>query len=241
MGESYASNKYVLPAKIPWLMKQTWSDILFLHYPVKKEVLELHLPPNLELDTYEGTGWVTIVPYMMKASGFRGLPSIPMGAGIPGINVRTYVKAGEKPGIYFFKLAIRNRLAAIAAKSFFQLPYLYMDISLRRTGETVCFESRAHPIPLVCEYRVQSPASPVEKGSLGEWLLERYCFYTTGPKGKLLRGDIFHESWIIQNIDLIGMENNIFSTFRLNPQSFRPVIHYSKQLNVHFWPLVSME
>lgn len=54
------------------------------------------------LDTFEGQGWVTIVSYLTKAIGIRGIPSVPMGRGIPGLNVRTYVKAGNKPGIYFF-------------------------------------------------------------------------------------------------------------------------------------------
>lgn len=44
---------------LPWGMKQTWSDLLFAHYPVKYEVLRKLVPESAEVDTYEGVslGW----------------------------------------------------------------------------------------------------------------------------------------------------------------------------------------
>ncbi len=39
-----------LPAS-PWVLAQTWEDLLFLHWPVPADVLRAKLPPELELDT----------------------------------------------------------------------------------------------------------------------------------------------------------------------------------------------
>ncbi|MED3662044.1 DUF2071 domain-containing protein [Ureibacillus sp. FSL K6-8385] len=241
MGRIYTSNKYALPRKVPWVMKQTWNDILLLHYPVKKERLEIYLPPNLSLDTFQGTGWMTIVPYLMKSAGIRGLPSIPMGKGMPGINVRTYVKAGEKPGIYFLNLGIHQRFAAKLAKELFHLPYFSADLSFSKKGKMIEVESRKFPFSLSCQIRVQTSSFVMEKGSLGEWLLERYCFYTANPKGKLLRCDIFHDPWLLQDAEIIGLENHILRTFNIKPESSLPILHYSRQLHVHLWPPVSVK
>ncbi|WP_172597875.1 YqjF family protein [Ureibacillus thermosphaericus] len=242
MGEIYNANKDVLPKKIPWLMKQTWTDILFLHYPVKKDVLEAHLPPNLMLDTFEGQGWVTIVSYLTKAIVIRGIPSVPMGRGIPGLNVRTYVKAGNKPGIYFFQLAIRHRVTAKLAKVLFHLPYIYLDMSLLKSEKQFHSESsRIYSLPFKCQYNVHSQASRMKQGTLGEWLLERYCFYTTNPQGKLLRCDIYHEPWIVHDVELMEVEHNILSTaLNISSKAINPIPHYSKQLSVHIWPLISI-
>ncbi|MFC5558198.1 YqjF family protein [Ureibacillus thermophilus] len=239
MGEIYDSNKRVLPDRLPWMMKQIWSDILFLHYPVKKEKIEILLPPKIQLDTYEGQAWITIVPYVIKSIGVRGLPFIPLGRGIPGINVRTYVKMGEKPGIYFLKLALPQKLTAMMAKYLFHLPYISMDLSFEKTEKMIQFESKTNPLPFTCQYRVLPASSPIKKETLEEWLLERYCFYTTNTKGKVIRCDIIHEPWFIHKVELVGIENGILSTFHIQSESTHPLIQYSKDANVRLWPIVT--
>ena len=34
----------------PWFLTQTWSDLLFAHWPVPAEALRPHIPPGLQLD-----------------------------------------------------------------------------------------------------------------------------------------------------------------------------------------------
>lgn len=241
MGEIYDSNKRALPDRLPWMMKQTWGDILFLHYPVKKEMIEILLPPKLQLDTFEGQAWITIVPYVIKSIGVRGLPFIPLGRGIPGINVRTYVKMGEKPGIYFLKLAIPQKFAAKMAKYLFHLPYIPMELSFKKTEKMFQFESKTNPFPFTCQYRVLPISSLTKKGTLEEWLLERYCFYTTNTKGKVFRCDIIHEPWSIHNVELENMKNDLLSTFHIQSESTQPLVQYSKDANVRLWPIVSIK
>ena len=46
-----------------WTMAQTWSDLLFAHWPVPAEALQALIPPAFEIDTYEGTAWVGVLPF----------------------------------------------------------------------------------------------------------------------------------------------------------------------------------
>lgn len=102
---------------IPWTMKQTWNDLLFVHYPIKLEVLQTLVPDALPLDSFNG-----VVPFHMTDIRLRGLPPIPGTNQFPELNVRTYVTLDGKPRVYFFSLDATNRLAVKVAKMFYNLP-----------------------------------------------------------------------------------------------------------------------
>ena len=53
------------PAGSP-IMRQTWHDLLFLHWPVPAELLQPHLPPRLTIDTHDGMAWLAVVPFTCR-------------------------------------------------------------------------------------------------------------------------------------------------------------------------------
>ncbi|RHW40204.1 DUF2071 domain-containing protein [Lysinibacillus yapensis] len=219
-------------------MKQTWNDILFAHYPVKKEILEKLVPEQLPLDTYDGVCWVTIVPYFTSAMHLRGMPPVPGMANFPGFNIRTYVTLNGKPGIYFFSLAAGNWLAAYGAKIAFQLPYFYMNMNYKNVKDFIIFESeKKRGAQLLCHYKSISSPSLAEKGSLEDWLVERYCLYTVS-KGIVLRADILHHPWLLEKAEAEFHENTLLSSLNIEPASEQPLLHYAKKAEVRIWPIV---
>ena len=82
----------------PWVMRQKWHDLLFMHWPVAVQDLRPLIPRELELETFDGTAWVGVVPFHMSGIRLRGLPPIPGLSAFPELNVRTYVRSGTKPG-----------------------------------------------------------------------------------------------------------------------------------------------
>src|SRR5207237_398182 len=48
------------------VMRQSWRDLLFLHWPIPPEQLRPLVPPQLELDLYEGTAYVGLIPFTMR-------------------------------------------------------------------------------------------------------------------------------------------------------------------------------
>ena len=65
----------------------------------------------LELEVRDGHAWVGITPFVIRACRFRGLPVVPILSGFPELNLRTYVRAAGKPGIWFFSLDAGSRAA----------------------------------------------------------------------------------------------------------------------------------
>src|SRR4051794_11874927 len=88
----------------PWVMGQTWEDLLFAHWPLPVDVLRPHLPDALPIDTYDGHAWLGITPFEVLGLRVRGTPPIPRLSRFPELNVRTYTTLGGKPGIWFFSL-----------------------------------------------------------------------------------------------------------------------------------------
>lgn len=59
----------------PWLMAQTWLDLLFAHWSVPPADLARILPESLSLDTFDRQAWIGVTPF--EISGLRprgGLP-----------------------------------------------------------------------------------------------------------------------------------------------------------------------
>ncbi|HWK22969.1 MAG TPA: DUF2071 domain-containing protein [Ureibacillus sp.] len=223
---------------LPWIMKQTWNDVLFAHYPIQRKVLEKLVPRELTLDTFNDTGWITIVPYLTSSMHLRGLPPVPGLATYPGFNIRTYVNVNGKPGVYFFKLIAANYIASYAAKCFFRLPYSYMKINYRRPNDVIVFESeKKSGIQLLCNYKSLSAAQPTEKGSMEEWLVERYCLYTVNKKGVIYRADILHEPWNLEKAEADFYENTLLSSLNIISETEKPILHYAKKRVIQFWPI----
>ena len=63
----------------PWVMTQTWHDLLFAHWPVDATLLGGMIPRPFQLDLFEGVAWVGVIPFYMTNVAPRGgtLPSPP--------------------------------------------------------------------------------------------------------------------------------------------------------------------
>ena len=92
-------------------MRQSWHDLLFMHWRVPADVLRPLIPPGLEVDTFDGSAWIAVVPFRMSDVAPRFVPAVPGLSAFPELNVRTYVARDGKPGVWFFSLDAGNRLA----------------------------------------------------------------------------------------------------------------------------------
>lgn len=180
-------------------MHMRWNALAFLHWPVPAAPLAARIPPGLALDTFDGQAYLGVVPFEMDETRFRFAPPLPTATRFPELNVRTYVTAGGRPGVWFFSLDAASKLAVRGARATFHLPYLDARMAWRREGDVVHFSSaRTHrgvpPARFEGRYRPTGPQAPAVPGTLEHFLTERYCLYAAGPRG-LVRGEIHHAPW----------------------------------------------
>jgi uncharacterized protein DUF2071 len=92
-----------------WLLGQCWDDLLFAHWRVDADAVRRLVPSGLRVDEHDGSAWLSVTPFVLCAFRLRGTLPLPVVSSFPEINVRTYVTAGGKPGIWFFSLDTSSR------------------------------------------------------------------------------------------------------------------------------------
>ncbi len=225
-----------LPAR-PWTWRQSWRDLLFVHWPVPAAVLRPLVPPALAVQEFDGTSWVGVVPFRMTGVMRRPLPDVPGISAFPELNVRLYVEADGKPGVWFLSLDAANALAVWAARRFFHLPYHLADITVKRTGEATAYASqrRASPERFEATYGPTGPAEVAAVGTLEHWLTERYCLYAASPDGRLLRSEVHHGPWPLQPAHAILATNTLLAAFGIETGPGQPHLRYAAGVDVVVW------
>ncbi|MPZ20499.1 MAG: DUF2071 domain-containing protein [Luteitalea sp.] len=231
----------------PWIMRQTWHDLLFAHWAVDPPRLAAVIPPRLELDVFDGRAWLGVVPFRMTNVAPRGVPALPWLSAFPELNVRTYVRIGEKPGVYFFSLDASNRPAVSVGRALFRLPYHWASMHVEQRGDEIHYVSQRHgsrAARLVATYRPAGPVFHAREGSLEYFLTERYCLYTVDAKGKTFTVDIHHPPWPLRAASAEIFVNTMADPIGLqlaapaDAVAGAPVLHFAKRQDMVSWRLV---
>ncbi len=218
-----------------WTWRQTWRDLLFAHWPVSVKTLRPLVPDELEIQEFDGTSWVGVVPFRMTGVMRRGLPDLPWVSAFPELNVRLYVQKDGKPGVWFLSLDATNRLAVWAARTFFHLPYHHAQMSIRRSGDEYIYASQRAGAELKGRYRPVSEVALATPHSFEHWLTERYCLYAKDRRGTLWRNEVHHFPWPLQRAEA-DFERNTFFDFHRLPAPRQPaVLHFAERLDVVVW------
>jgi uncharacterized protein len=237
--DSLGDRPWALPDK-PWIMAQTWRELLFAHWPVSPDMLQGRIPHGLQLDTFDGQAWIGVVPFRMTNIHLHGLPPVPFTSEFLELNVRTYVTDGKRPGVWFFSLDAEHRLAVATARRWFHLPYFHAKMAERINGDRIAYESErihrgAPAAHFSASYRPVSEVYHASPGTLEHWLTARYCLYTTDRRGRLQIGEIHHEPWPLQRAEAEIARNTMAASHGLVLPETAPILHYAHKLDVVLW------
>ena len=236
--ESTAHRPWPVPAR-PWIMAQSWHDLLFAHWPVDPAVLRSRIPAKLQIDTFDGSAWLGIVPFRMSGVRLRATPAFPWLSAFPELNVRTYVTGEDKPGVWFFSLDAANSLAVAVARAWFHLPYYNARMECHAENDWIQYRSdRTHrnapAASLLARYTASGPAHSPQPGSLEHFLTERYCLYSAnGPQ--LYRGEIHHPPWLLQAAEAQFDRNTMAEASGFVLPKIPPLLHFARRQDMVAW------
>lgn len=229
--------------RYPWVMRMTWSDLLFAHWAVDPDAIAAHLPAGLTLDTRDGKAWIGIVPFLMSDVAPRCFPAVPRLSRFLELNVRTYVTCDGKPGVWFFSLDAENPIAVRIARTTFNLPYMDASMSIRRDDQaSITYTShRTHrdepPADFDATYRAIDEPFLARAGTLEHWLTARYCLYSSDRKGNVYRGEIDHPPWRLSHADCDIRRCEMTALLGISLAG-PPHLLYAHPINVKAWPAV---
>lgn len=231
-----AHRPWPLPAT-PWVMFQSWRDLLFAHWRLPPERIRALVPASLELDVFEGDAWVTIAPFRVADLHLRGLPPLGGVSYFPELNLRTYVRAGGRPGVWFFSLDAASAAAVAGARTLYRLPYHHAEMSVERAAGWIDYSSRRVKGDAVFEarYRPSGAIARPEPGTLDYFLTERYALYTVLRSGRVLRAQIHHSPWNLQSAEAVITHDTVSAAAGLDLRDSTPRLHFCARQDTLFW------
>lgn len=211
-----------------WLVAQRWEHLLFAHWPVDPGRLARLLPPKVEPDVRDGHAWVAFVAFVMVGTRASGPPWWPVLPPIPELNLRTYVRVGGVPAVWFLGLDAASRFFATVGRALYGLRYQVATMSAEHLDGRTRFRSSRPGASFSATYTPEGPVSRAEPGSLEHFLVERYRLFSE-RRGRLITAEVAHEPWPLQpaaaEIELEGTE----------PPGLdlrgEPIVHFSRSVS----------
>jgi uncharacterized protein YqjF (DUF2071 family) len=227
-------------------MTQRWNDLLFAHWPVPASSLAQLVPDGVQIDTYQGSGWLSAMPFWMDRIKFRGMPPIPGARSFPELILRTYVRDQRTgaAGVCHLSLDANNLLAVGVGRMFYRLPYHWAEMwHQQRTEREFAFYSRRRlqekPVIFRVRYRGLGPTRKLAEsrpGSFEYFLMERSCLFNTNRDGQTVRTNLHHVSWPLEEAEADIERNDLTAAVGIELPDCEPVLHYSRRLAVYVWP-----
>lgn len=227
------------------IMRMRWLHLLFAHWRVDPATLRWLVPEVFDIDTFDGSAWIGLVPFTMEDVSPIMLPRVPI-RGVTDFhecNVRTYVRRGRERGVYFFSLDAASRLAVWGARTFFRLPYKNARIDLHHDGDAIHYRVDRFDAPrtsMRCRWRIGHTLPPAQPGDLAHFLTERYQLMTTDRCGRPYRCRIWHEPWPLRDATLIDLTDGLVHAAGATLPEAEPIVHHVDAIDVRAWLLERM-
>lgn len=227
------------PPPGPWVMVQEWHDLLFAHWRCPIEDLRPLVPAPLEIDTFDGSAWISVTPFYMSGVRMRLSPPVPTANAFEELNVRTYVTLDGRPGIWFFSLDCASSLAVVGARIGVYLPYYRASMKIARRGDLFTYRSdrwsvAGKPASFAATYQPIGTPYHSLPGTLDHFLTERYSLYSASGK-RIWRGDIYHPRWNLQPAAAQIDVNSMIAAANVGHVGTDPVLQFSEFVDVRIW------
>ncbi|MFG6192734.1 YqjF family protein [Nonomuraea sp. JJY05] len=216
-------------------MYHRWLHMTFLHWRYPAEVVREVVPDALTVETFDGSAWVGLTPFLMTDVHMPGLPALPWLSSFPETNCRTYVRDPRgRSGIWFLSLDAGRLAAALGGRTGYWLPYHWSDMSVRADGGRRRYRCRRRwpgPQGTRCDAELEAGALLTGSDELAHFLTARYRLFTM-VAGRLAAADVEHPAWPLQHTELISLDQDLLRAAGLPDPGDAPVLHASPGVDV---------
>lgn len=185
----------------PWAFHMIWRDAVFLHWPIGPDLLRPHVPTGIDLDLFDGTAWVSVVAFTMVRVRPRGLPPLRPVSHFHEVNVRTYTRVNDRPGVFFLRIEAASRPACAIARTVSGLPYRHARMQ-RSAGRFITEDPRTGSH---LDLNIELGGSIAEPSHHDLWLTERYAVHDRSDRG-LVAFDVHHAPWPLRDVRIRDLD-----------------------------------
>jgi uncharacterized protein len=195
-----------------------WINLLMLNYAVDPAMLQRFVPAGTELDSFAGKTYISLIGFQFNRTRVLGF-AIPFHQNFEEVNVRFYVRRGEKKGVVFIRELVPKRAIAFVARWVFNEKYSRVPMShgieFRANGEVEKAKYTWRAGTEKCAMKIETDGAgflPAE-GSESKFITEHYWGYAAQKDGGCLEYEVQHPRWVVwnaQQASYVGDATNIY-------------------------------
>lgn len=186
-----------------------WRHLCLITYAVAPARLQPLLPPGLTLDTVDGEAFVSLVAFDFLNTRVLGIPW-PGYRDFPEINLRFYVREGDRRGVVFVREFVPKRLIAWIARGLYNEPYAYapMRSAVRSHEDKIEVEhnlvvgGRTQRILVSAQHSEGIP----DEASVAHFFKEHNWGYGRSRSGELVRYEVQHPVWATYPVERCDLD-----------------------------------
>ncbi|KAB1979570.1 MULTISPECIES: YqjF family protein [Streptomyces] len=218
------------------LFRQSWHDLVFLHWPADPFEVAGLLPPGTVPDLHRGRTYVGLVFFRLRGLAFGGTPALPYFGSFDEVNVRLYSRdALGRRGVVFRSLECDRLVPVLAADASFRLPYRWSRIRSQWFENRLLYRtSRRGAAGAGARVWLEIERTPVVPEPVEEFLTNRW-----GLHGRALGRSYYlpntHPAWSFRRCSLLDWDDSLIAAAGLSQPEGAPLsVLYAPGVPVRF-------
>ncbi len=177
-----------------------------LNYEIDPKLLSPFVPPGIELDSWNGKTFVSMVGFLFEDTRVLGIP-IPFHRNFEEVNLRFYVRRetddGWRRAVVFIKELVPRTAIAVAARMLYNENYVALQMA-HKIERPVVQPEDIKSVTYLWRFRgnenylrltTRGGPQPLVEGSEQEFITEHYWGYSVQRSGRPLEYHVEHPRW----------------------------------------------
>ena len=175
-----------------------------INYEVDPALLLPFVPKSVELDSWKGKTFVSMVGFLFSDTSILGIP-IPFHQEFEEVNLRFYIREhatdGDRRGVVFIKEIVPKPAVALIARLAYGEKYVSMPMRHRYTTSGVIEYGWKHKGRWNhLSARTMNSSQPLVPGSQEEFIAEHYWGYSSRKGGSCTAYRVDHPPWFVRQV-----------------------------------------
>lgn len=195
-------------------MTAEWKWLAMANYAVDPSLLDPFVPRGTELDSHDDLVYVSLIGFLFNRSRILGFP-IPLHQSFEEVNLRFYVRRGQKRGVVFIRELVPRFWVATIARLGYNEKYsavpmahrIHTDPTSHTMGAEYVWGASSHRCSLHLTTGGESYI-PAE-GSISQFITEHYWGYAAHANGSSKEYQVEHPQWQVRNAREVHVEGDM--------------------------------
>jgi uncharacterized protein YqjF (DUF2071 family) len=193
-----------------------WRELVMLNYEVEPAILRPYVPRGVELDSFEGRTFISLVGFRFLRTRLYGFLAVPFHSNFDEVNLRFYVRRREGSEVRRGVVFVRELVPRIAIARFARLMYgekydsCPMEHRIEQNAEAIAAEYgwKWHGTQFRLSAQASGAPSRVAEDTLENFITEHYWGYSAKSASETIEYRVSHYPWRVWVSTKGGFEGN---------------------------------